>query len=349
MAKKSVAIIIVNWNGLEHLKLCLPSLAKQSYPTTKIYIVDNNSSDDSMAYVKQEFPEVECIQTGKNLGFAGGNNVGMEAALKAGHDYLFLLNNDTTVKSNIIRALVDYMETHPRVGIAQPKLLLMDHPDRLDSCGSWLTWTGFPKHFGVEEEDGPMYDKIQPMFTIKGAAMIIRRQTLESIGLFDDNFFAYFEETDLCWRAWLRGWRVMYAPVSTVYHKMGGSTAKIGSPTINFHSFKNRIMSMLKNLEWQNAAWMIPVHILFMVPFSLIYFVFFRFRSGLSVYRAIGWNITHWSVIMKERREIQQHRVVRDKELFKTILKPVDWSESFSFAGRFARGKRKTDLIKAKK
>lgn len=340
-----VAVIMVNWNGLEHLRLSLPSLQKQTYKQFNITVVDNKSSDGSVEYIRENFPDIRIIESGSNLGFAAGNNLGLEEALKAGAEYLFLLNNDTEVKSNLLKQLVDYMEIHPKVGIAQPKLLLLDYRDTLDSCGSWLSKTGFLIHYGCEEKDGPIYDKPKAMLTVKGAAMIVRRQTLLDIGLLDNDFFAYFEETDLCWRAWLQGWKVYYAPVSIVYHKIGGSTKKIGSPVINYHSFKNRIMSLIKNLAWYNMIWMVPMHIILVIGFSFIYFAALRLRSGLAIYRALGWNLFHLGSTLKKRWAIQKRRQISDRELFKIIIKPIDWGETFDFARRYFIERRKTDLI----
>ncbi len=345
MKHSSVAIIIVNWNGLEHLKLSLPSLEQLDYQLIKTYIVDNGSTDGSIAYIKKNYPKVVLIEAGQNLGFTGGNNVGMKAALAAQFEYLMLLNNDTKVSPDLVNQLVTFMNTDQHIGIAQPKLLLLDHPDRIDSCGSWLTRTGFLLHYGCEEKDQSAYNKIQPMFTVKGAAMIMRRTMLEQVGLLDNDFFAYFEETDLCWRAWLAGWQVYYAPVSTVYHKIGGSTKKIGSSVINYHSYKNRLMSMIKNLAWLNGLWMIPLHIVLMLGFSIIYFILLRGRSGWSIYRAIGWNIVHLPANLAKRGQIQSARVIADAELFKTIMRPIDWPESLSFAARFFIQRKKSDLV----
>ncbi len=343
--KPNVAIIIVNWNGLAHLKLLLPSLSKQGNQWQTVYIVDNHSTDQSVSYIKKTFPAVKLIALSANLGFSGGNNRGIEQALADGHDYIFLLNNDTKVKPNLISRLVDFMEGHPRVGIAQPKLLLLDHPERIDSCGSWLSRTGFLLHYGVEELDQPKYNKNQPMFTIKGAAMMIRRQTLVDVGLFDHDFFAYFEETDLCWRAWLAGWKVYYAPVSVVYHLMGGSTKLIGSPVINYHSYKNRINSLIKNLALINLVWILPLHLILIISFSFAYFLTFHGRSGWSIYRAIGWNIMHLPATLKQRQAIQQSRIISDRQLFPIIMRPIPWKDTVSFAFRIFTGKRKTEII----
>lgn len=342
-------MVIVNWNGLEHLKISLPSLANQTYKPLKIFIVDNNSTDGSLEFVKKNFPQMELIEAGSNLGFAGGNNKGIERALAQGYEYIFLINNDTDSKPTVVSRMVDYMEKHPKIGIAQPKLLLLDHKDTIDACGSWLTKTGFLLHFGCEAKDGPQYDKPQPVFTVKGAAMIVRREVLEHVGLLDDDFFAYFEETDLCWRAWLEGWKVYYAPVTEVYHKIGGSTKKIGSSTVNYHSFKNRIMSMVKNLAWYNALWMIPYHSLIVFGFSFIYFAALRGKNGFGVYRALWWNLVHLPANLKKRRPIQQSRQVTDKELFRTVMRPIDYREVFDFAPRFFAGKKKTELAQGRR
>lgn len=330
--KESVAIIIVNWNGLEHLKLCMPSLAKQTHKAFVSYVIDNNSTDESTAYIKEHFPEVKLIVNKENLGFAEGNNVGIRQAMADGHEYILLLNNDTTQQPDMIEKLLDFMAEHPKVGIAQPKLLLMNHPDKLDSCGSWLTRSGFLLHVGVEATDGPKYSQSHPIFTVKGAAMIIRRQVLEEIGLFDADFFAYFEETDLCWRAWLQGWQIYYAPVSTIYHRVGGSTAKIGSPALRFHSFKNTLMSLVKNLGIPQLFIIVPLHVLSMLIFVLIYVVSFRWRYAAAVLRAIGWNLTHAGEILQKRRTIQRQRKVTDKVLMPQILRPIEWKATIRFA-----------------
>lgn len=347
--KPRLALVMVNWNGLEYLKLSLPSLQKQTYRPFSIYVVDNHSSDASLPYIKNNYPAVKLIEAKKNLGFAEGNNVGIRQALVDGADYLMLLNNDTEVSANLLTRLVAFMERHRRVGIAQPKLLLLDYRDTIDSCGSWLSRTGFLIHYGCEEKDRGEYDKPTKVLTVKGAAMIVRREVISEVGLFDPDFFAYFEETDLCWRAWLAGWQVYYAPVAVVYHKIGGSTKKIGSPTINFHSFKNRIMSMIKNLAWYNAIWIVPLHLILVLGFSIIYFAALRGRSGLSIYRAIGWNIIYLPKTLQKRRAIQRQRRLSDRTLFPIIIRPINWSETFDFARRYFVGEKKSDLIAAGK
>ncbi len=342
-----VGLIIVNWNGLDYLKISLASLARQTAGHVTTYIVDNHSADGSVDFIRQHYPQAILIEAKRNLGFAGGNNLGMRRALDDGVDYLMLINNDTEVPPTLLAKMTEYMEHHPAVGIIQPKLLLMDYRDTLDSCGSWLTRTGFLIHYGCEEKDGPAYSEDTPIFTIKGAAMMVRRTTLEAVGLFDDDFFAYFEETDLCWRAWLKGFEIHYAPVASLYHKIGGSTQMIGSPVINYHSFKNRIMSLIKNLETSNLLWMLPLHIILVIGFSFIYFLAGRFKSGWSIYRALGWNIAHFGDNLKKRALIQKGRVVSDALLFKTIMRPVNWGESIDFARRYFVEKKKSDMIAA--
>lgn len=342
-----VALIMVNWNGLEHLKLSLPSLAKQTHKNLTIYLVDNCSTDQSIAYLKQNWPSLVLMQTKENLGFAGGNNLAIKRAMTEGADYLLLLNNDTEVAPDMVQKLVEFMDKNPKVAIAQPKLLLMDYRDTLDSCGSWLSKTGFLIHYGCEEKDSPKYSQVTPLLTIKGAAMIVRRQLVEQIGAFDDDFFAYFEETDWCWRAWLAGWQVKYAPVTAVFHKIGGSTKKIGSPTINYHSFKNRIMSLIKNLAWYNLIWILPLHIFLVIGFSFIYFAARRIGSGFSIYRALWWNLVNFSSNWRKRQLIQASRTINDHDLFKIIVRPIDWSESIDFARRYFVGRKKSDMIAA--
>ena len=347
-SKPLVAVIIVNWNGLKYLPACFDSLDQQDYPAMRVYLTDNGSSDDSIKYLQARSNPPTILASAVNLGFAEGNTLAIKRAIKDGAEYIFLLNNDTRCQANVISQLIDFMSTYPKAGIAMPKLALMDYPERLDSCGSAFTRTGFLEHIGCEELDGPEYSVPKLVFTVKGAAMLIKTEVINKIGYLDPDFFAYFEETDWCWRAWLAGYQSWYAPVATVFHKIGGSTGFIGSPTINYHSFKNHQMSQIKNLELANLLTILPVHLLAVIGFSVIYLLFGKWRNSLAVYRAIGWNIRHLSSNLKKRRSIQAKRQVSDQELFAQVLYPISWRYLIDFGGRFFKGKRKVDLIAAK-
>lgn len=309
-----VSIIIVNWNGLRWLKLCLPSLLRQRYKNIEIILVDNASTDDSIGWIKKYYPRVTILKNSENLGFAEANNVGYR---KAKGQYILLLNNDTVVKPDFLVELIKKIESSPDIAGVQSKLLLMDDHSRLDAVGAFLTPTGFLFHWGFGKKDSAKYDKTQNLYTTKGAAMMFCRDALRKVemdnSIFDPTYFAYFEETDLCHRIWLTGKRIVYAPKSVVFHKMGGTSTGMDNAFIQYHSFKNRIRSYLKNLEWGNLFKLLPIHLAMCEFFSLVSFLKGKFSLGWAIQRSLWWNIANWNSTMEARRHVQTRiRTVAD-------------------------------------
>ncbi len=315
---KKVSIIIVNWNGLSHLKKCLPTLKKVTYKNLEIILVDNASKDDSVAYVTKNFPNIKIIKCKKNLGFAGGNNAGLPAVTG---DYVLLLNNDTVVTKDFVTELVAAVEEDDEIGIVQSKILSMDYPNKLDSVGAFLTYTGFLYHYGYFQIDKRKYDKTKYLYTAKGACMLVRADLITRLGLFDDDFFAYFEETDLCNRVWMAGYTIVYAPKSVIYHKVGGTSNGMENAFIQFHSFKNRINSYIKNLEVKNLALILPIHII-LCEVAAISFIFkSRIDLFMAINKALLWNIANLEKTLAKRKKIQKMRKVSDSEFFPKVLR----------------------------
>lgn len=303
---KLVSIIIVNWNGLRWLKMCLPSLQKQRYKSIEIILVDNASTDGSIAWAQKNHPGVKIIRNNENLGFAEANNVGYRVAKGK---YVLLLNNDTIVQPDFLVELVKKTESAPDIAGAQSKLLLMDDHSRLDAVGAFLTPTGFLFHWGFRKKNGRKYDKTENLYTAKGAAMMFRRDILRAVEMdnciLDPAYFAYFEETDLCHRIWLTGNRIVYAPKSVIFHKMGGTSTGMNNAFIQYHSFKNRIRTYLKNLEARNLLTLMPVHLLMCEFFSVASLATGKVALSLAIQRSIWWNIINWGDTMTARRYIQ--------------------------------------------
>src|SRR3989344_7353611 len=207
MTKKNplVSIIIVNWNGGEVLRDCLRSLGKIKYPKWELILVDNGSTDGSEMLVlnlKLKAESLKLIRNKINVGFAKANNRGCK---KISGKYVLLLNNDTKVTPKFLTTLVDRMENDPTIGVVQPKIKLMDKPGYLDNAGSFFTRIGFLQHWGFLRKDTREFDEEREIFSAKGACMLIRRKVVENVGLFDEEFFSHFEESDFCWRVWLSG------------------------------------------------------------------------------------------------------------------------------------------------
>jgi len=239
-----VSAIVVNWNGLAYLPECLDSLAAQSYPALEIVVVDNGSTDGSAAYLRAQPAggRLRLVESPSNLGFAGGNNLGIRAAKGA---YLALLNNDAVAEPHWIEALVRAAEADPAVGMCASRIRLWRQPDLLDGTGLLVSGDGIGRGRGRLEPDGEDYRREADVLIPSACAALYRRTMLDEIGLFDEDFFTYCEDTDLGLRARIAGWRCRYVPEAMARHHYSGSSAP-HSPFKAFHVERNRIWVVAK-------------------------------------------------------------------------------------------------------
>jgi GT2 family glycosyltransferase len=238
------SVVVVNFNGKQFLDACLGALLRQELAAPfEVILVDNGSSDDSVAYVAASYPTVRVIRATRNLGFAGGNNLGMRAATGR---HIVLLNNDTQVRPGWLKALVDAAETNPAAGAIASKILFIDPPATIQNAGTLLLSDGSGADRGFREPDQGQYDVREEVFGACGASVLYRREMLDDVGRFDETFFMYYEDTDLSWRMRLRGWSVIYEPSSVVDHVHAGSSRE-WSPFFTFHVDRNRLFMILKN------------------------------------------------------------------------------------------------------
>jgi GT2 family glycosyltransferase len=318
-ALPSVAVVIPTSRGGADLETCLVSLAAQGYADLDVIVVDNGSSDPLIEDLPDRFLGVRVLRNEENRGFVGACNQGIEAA---SGELILLLNDDTALEPGALSAMLGALARHPSWGACQAKLLLMDDPTRLDTAGSFLTATGFLVHrgaFGSEKE----FTASDEIFAAKGACLLVRRPALAEVGGFDPDFFAYFEETDLCWRLWLAGWEVGFAADARVLHKLGATAAALPTAFVQFHSFKNRICTLVKNLGPARLAWMLPYHVALCVCVASWYSLRGRARLGRAILRALGWNMIHLPDTLRKRRRVQRARRLPDRVLMRRILRPT--------------------------
>ena len=318
-----VSIIIVNWNGKHWLEGCLPTLSKLTYKHTELIIVDNASTDGSVEWVSKRYPKTKIIRNSENLGFSHANNLGYK---KAGGDYILFLNNDTKVAPNYISELLKPFLTDKTIGGVQSKIFLMDEPSRLDSIGAFLTPTGFLFHNHLGGKDKPELDQEIDLYTAKGASMMFRRDVLKQIEvdgwIFDPEYFAYFEETDMCHRVWLAGYRIVYAYEAVIYHKMGATSVKLVSAWVQFNSYKNRINSYIKNLGTLNMIFILPLHIAMCHVLAFVFLFKGTPSWFMSIEKAIWWNVIHLPKTLDNRKIVQtQIRKRSDSVFFSNIMK----------------------------
>ncbi|MDP3995522.1 MAG: glycosyltransferase family 2 protein, partial [bacterium] len=217
--KNKIAIIIVTYNGSRWIRKCLASVFKSEYEGGfGVIVIDNASSDGTADIVEQEFPEVEVIRSAKNLGFVGGNNIGIKEALKQGCEYVLMLNQDTEVAPDFLDEIAK-VASKDDVGIVQAMLVLGNERSLVNTSGNALHYLGFGfvKHYKEPVEKWAHKEPIEIGYA-SGAALLVKRSVLEQVGFLDEKFFMYHEDLDLCWRAKLAGYRVMLAPKAMVYH-----------------------------------------------------------------------------------------------------------------------------------
>lgn len=240
-----VCAVIPSWNAADLIGACLRSLEAQSHPVD-IIVVDNGSVDNTAEIVEKDFPKVRLIKLPENTGFDGGVNAGIRPAMAEGYDAIVLVNNDVVLEKRWLERLVDVLKSHQNTGIVSAKQLHMDKK-HFDSTGDFYSIWGMPFPRGRNQTDNGQYDKPEEIFSAPAAATLYRTAMFEEIGIFDEKFFAYFEDVDISFRARLAGWKVRYEPKAEVYHHVNATSSKLGSFS-RYHSVKNFFMLYIKNM-----------------------------------------------------------------------------------------------------
>ena len=315
-----ISIIIVNWNGKKWLEKCLESVFNQTYKKYEVIVVDNGSDDGSREYIKQHFPATVFIELDRNHGFAKANNVGIKAAKG---DLMYLLNNDTTIDPDMLEKISPLFD-NPKIGTVQPRIIRMDDKKKLDLAGAFWTKTTFMYYFGLDgRRSSKKFNIPMRVFSNKGAAMFIRKSMLEKIGSFDDDFWSYYEETDLCHRAWLSGFECWYYPLSTCYHAKGKTSEHFDNSFIQFHNFKNKLLSFIKNFEPQTLIVVIPTFLLSVSGLVLLYVLKGKVGKSVALIKSVFWNIRNIKATLKKRKFVQKNRLVSDRDYLRIVSKPI--------------------------
>jgi len=237
MQLPKVSIIIVNYNGKTLLEKCLESVFKIDYKNTEVIVVDNNSTDDTVEFVTNNYPSIILLKLNSNKGFAEPNNI---AAKIATGKYLLFLNNDTIVTSNFISEMIPVIENDEQIAICQSLLLKPD--GNIDSSGDFID------KMGIVYNSKTKTDEIREISSARGACMLMRKKIFDKLGGFDEKFFFSFEDVDLSWRSWILGYKAVVVPQSIVYHSAGKTSSKLKSEAA-FHGLKNQLAMKITNFE----------------------------------------------------------------------------------------------------
>jgi len=324
---KKVAIIIVNYNGLEYLSDCLTSLLNLDYPKEdyKVILIDNSSIDDSINFVRNNFPQVEIIASKANLGFAAGNNIGMQKALAGNFDYVCLINQDTISEPDFLKKLVEAADSDENIAAVQPRIMLYPEKDKVNSLGNSIHYLGFGfSSGGYQKFDGNL--EPNEIAYASGAALLIKTNVLKKIGLFDPDFFMYHEDLDLGWRMRMAGYKILVVPAAVIYHKYEFSKS------IKKYYFmeRNRLICLLENYKLATLILIFPAWLVMEIGLFL-----FSLKSGfwsekLKVY-GYFLRIKNWRKITGGRRAKGAIRAKSDKEIVKLFTGKIEFQEIDNF------------------
>ena len=308
MEQKSVAVVILNWNGKSFLEKFLPLVVQYS-SAANVYLADNNSSEDSVAFVKANFPEVSIIINKSNNGYADGYN---QALKQVKEEYYVLLNSDVEVTPNWIEPVIALMESNKRIAACQPKILDYQNRQKFEyagAAGGFIDKYAYPfcrgRIFNELEKDTHQYDETKEVFWATGACMFVRAEAFWKIKGFDSDYFAHMEEIDLCWRMKNIGYSVFVEPKSVIYHVGGGTLNKL-SPRKTFLNFRNNLITLTKN----SAPTRLFIKILYRMVLDGVAACKFLFEGNgshfIAVIKAHFSFYAHLSSTLQKRKAMQQ-------------------------------------------
>jgi len=296
-----ISVVVLCWNGREHLDTCLSSLQGQTYRDFEVLVVDNGSVDGSPEFVSSAFPKVRLICLPSNRGFSAGNNVGIRAAQG---EYIALLNQDTEVDPRWLEELYRGMSDDPEAGSCASKMLRFDRRDTIDRAGDAYTIAGVAMLIGSHRKDGEDFDAPRRIFGACAGAALYRRSMLDEVGLFDEDFFCICEDVDLSFRAQLRGYSCLYVPSAVVYHKASSSIG-LYSDFYVYHTHRNLEYVLAKDMPTSLLLRYLPVHMLY----DALSFLFYLVRGrGWTFLRAKFAALRHMPNMLRKRRGIQRGR-----------------------------------------
>lgn len=292
--KPRVSIITINFNQLHHTLALLQSLRKISYPDIEVIVVDNASSVDPTAEIKSKFPEVHVIASRENLGFAGGNNLGIKSSTG---EYILFLNNDTEVDPGFLEPMVELFETNPNAGAASSKIIYYNSDNIIQYAGSTCVnpMTGRNKRLGYMEKDLGQHDQLRETELAHGCAMMVPKKIIEKVGLMPELFFLYYEEIDWCETIKRAGYKIFYVPGSKVYHKESMSVGK-NSTLKTYYMTRNRLLYMRRNSSGLNKVLSFAFFMFLAFPKNILKYLYHRELAHVKAFwKACVWNATHLS------------------------------------------------------
>jgi hypothetical protein len=316
-------VIILNWNGTEHLSRYLPTVVANTPPEVEIVVADNGSTDGSVAWLNAHYPQVRVVKLDRNYGFAGGYN---RALAELEGEYWVLLNSDVRTPEGWLDPLVEALDAEADVAAVGPKILADCDPDKFEyagAAGGYLDVLGFPFCRGrilqtVERDEG-QYDDARDVFWVSGAAFCCRASVFRALGGFDADFFAHMEEIDLCWRMQLQGWRVRIVPQSRVWH-LGGGTLSNDSPYKLYLNYRNNLAMLLKCASTRQRFAVACLRPLTDGLAALLYLFRGKWAQSASIVKAYKAFFKEHPTLQRKRQELQRNKRQEARHIYRESI-----------------------------
>lgn len=342
--KEFISIVILNHNGCDFLKPCLESILLSNYSNFEIIIVDNGSTDKSLLFLEEVYREtdkISIIKKDKNYGVGAGRNFGLA---QVQGEYVIFLDNDTVVDPYWIEGFFEAFDSDERIGLAQSKILNMVQRNKFDHAGDYLTSFGFLAERSGGGIDSGQFNKVDNIFNAKGAAFMVKRSIFAEVGIFDDGFFMYLEETDFCWRVWLAGYRVVFAPRSVVWHAFAtplkDEKKYYSNYIVRYYGCRNYMVTLLKNAGFSQLLKIGPIQLSCFLLLALLFALKGNFKDSLYILKAICSVIFDFRVIMKKRKFVQEKiRKLPDRDFYPFIFQKQPLSSYINKARCYLTGK----------
>lgn len=326
--KPLVSALVLSYDHTDLLKDCLDSVLKSDYPNLEVVVSDNGSRKDIAWFVERKFSKqkVKVVRLEENKGLTGGFNFGFKYCKGK---YVMLMSNDTKIDKKAISLMVEMMEKDPQIGIVSPKIIQMKNPQFLHHAGSFMTYSGLLYHYGLlQNKNSKQYQKSYYIFSCNGAGFLIRKEAAQACGLFEEDFFICYDESDLSHRVWLAGYTIVYCPKANLLHLWNATIGE--NSELWYYNHRNHLTSYIRNLS-------IQYFLLLFINFNFLLVLWFfmtilklRFDLALALPKAYIWHLAHIKDNLKKRKIVQSKiRKVTDNEVFKKTLVSPDWKYYF--------------------
>jgi GT2 family glycosyltransferase len=328
MKKLKASVIIPNWNGVELLKVCLKSLKNQTLSNFEIVVVDNGSKDDSVKFIEEKYPDIKLVRLRTNTGFANAVNEGFKASQG---EYIILINNDTEVDKKCIEKLVNTADTKKDISFIAAKMINFYKRNTVDSAGDYIDDVGHADNIGRGATDEPKFLQSCPVFLVTGGGCLIKREVFGKVGLFDSDYFMYFEDVDFCFRAQLLGFKGWYEANAIIYHIQKASSNR-NKALVEYLQFRNMTMTIIKNFPKGLLLYKLNFLRIFWVNLNTVRFLATQ-GYLMEALKAEAYILLNFSKLLKKRKEIQSKKVVSEEYIISNVRR-----KKLTLFGLFPKG-----------